>query len=264
MHNRAGAVTEALKNYVEPSGALAVLRQTGSLSVLDACFGLGYNSWILIAEILASEIAAGAVRVVAIDRSAEILDRAATVLDDPRLFRVKALCHGNQGWAGGRFDARAENTGRTGLLTVTLEVLVGDLRALVPGLNGRFDLVFHDPFSPARMPELWTVDLFRHYRRLLGLSCGRVLTYSAATAVRAGLSEAGFTVWRTAAVGGKSGGTLASLAQGHPGGPETYALHEDEERRLRSRSGVPYRDPDLGSTREAILERRRKEQDELA
>jgi hypothetical protein len=260
FHNRTGAVTEALKNFVEPSGAVEVLRQTGSLSVLDACFGLGYNSWILIAEILASDIAAGTVRVLAIDRNSEILDRAISVLEDARLCGVKALFGASQAGASGRLDPGAENRWTAGLLTVRLQVRVGDLRELVPGLAAGFDLVFHDPFSPARMPELWTVDLFGQYHRLLAPSQGRVLTYSAATAVRAGLHAAGFTVWRTAAVGGKSGGTLACLDRGRPAGQEIYPLNAEEEGRLRSRSAVPYRDPSLAGTRESILGRRRDEQ----
>lgn len=39
-HNRAGAFTEALKNYVEPALAMSDALKRERLDVLDACFGL--------------------------------------------------------------------------------------------------------------------------------------------------------------------------------------------------------------------------------
>lgn len=259
FHNRTGAITEALKNYAEPSGALGVLQQTGSLFVLDACFGLGYNTWMLIAQMLEVEIG-GAVRIVAIDLDQAVVGRALQVLEDRRLLLVRELVFGRDAAGGRALEPETETVWTRGSLAVRLIVRIGDLRKLVAGLKEDFHLVFHDPFSPARAPELWTVDLFRQYERLLSSHKGRVLTYSAATAVRAGLRLAGFKVWRTAAVGLKSGGTLACLDKGRPDGQEIYPLTAEEEGRLRSRSAVPYRDPSLEGARESILARRRVEQ----
>jgi tRNA U34 5-methylaminomethyl-2-thiouridine-forming methyltransferase MnmC len=96
---------------------------------------------------------------------------------------------------------------------IEIEFIVDDLRAALPSLidsaEGSFDLVFHDPFSPQHLPELWTQELFAEYFRLLAPRQGRLLTYSAAAAVRGGLFEAGFALGRTIGVGDKSGGTAA-------------------------------------------------------
>ncbi|WP_303674721.1 hypothetical protein [Vampirovibrio chlorellavorus] len=51
-HNRAGAYTEAVNNYVMPSGLLDKAQKTGEIRILDACYGMGYNSWALINELL--------------------------------------------------------------------------------------------------------------------------------------------------------------------------------------------------------------------
>lgn len=260
FHNRAGAITEALMNYVAPSGALEAVQGSGSLTVLDACFGLGYNTWVLIAKLIEAGVSNAHVRVVALERDSEVLTHAVHVLEEPRLAAVKETLTQLADQDEPRLDFGRTYSWRCETITGELIVCQSDLREAVPGLHEPFDVVFHDPFSPARMPELWSVDLFRHYHRLLQSHSGRLLTYSSAGAVRGGLREAGFHVWRTAAVGGKSGGTLASINTRCPPYADVSSLNDDEERRLRSRSGIPYRDPSLSDSREAMLARRQAEQ----
>ncbi len=51
--------------------------------------------------------------------------------------------------------------------TYTMRMLVGTHGKSVRGLEAtRFHAIFPDPYSPAKNPELWTVDFFR--------SCNRV------------------------------------------------------------------------------------------
>src|SRR5262249_3838994 len=135
---------------------------------------------------------------------------------------------------------------QSGTISCELTLAQGDLRQVVPDLSEALDLVFHDPFSPARVPELWTADLFKHYFRLLKPKGGRLLTFSAAAAVRGGLRAAGFSVWRTEAVGGKSGGTLACSKE-ISAACHNFPLRDEEEQKLRTRSGIPYRDPSLSA-----------------
>ncbi len=85
-HNRAGAYTEAVNNYVFPSGLLDKAQQTGEVRVLDACYGMGYNSWALINELLrqhqTSEAPAGpiTISIVAVEQSLEIMQFWSQVL----------------------------------------------------------------------------------------------------------------------------------------------------------------------------------------
>nr|WP_303674699.1 MnmC family methyltransferase [Vampirovibrio chlorellavorus] len=145
---------------------------------------------------------------------------------------------------------------------IQFEFRVQDLRKCLPEIQGDFDAVFHDPFSPQKMPELWTVDLFRHYQTLLRHRQGLVLTYSTAAAVQGGLQEAGFQVLKTRGLGQKAGATLALCANldaqpflVHAISPEPW-----EQLYLQSRAGIPYRDKGLSHSRDQILATRLQEQ----
>lgn len=177
---------------------------------------------------------------------------------------------------------------------IEIEFIVDDLRTALPTLTGSFDRIFHDPFSPQHLPELWTQELFETYFRLLAPKQGALLTYSAAAAVRGGLLEAGFSLGRTIGVGDKTGGTAAwapseeiqakadcpeptgdtfdSETPKIPGQSPTVLPNSGflkqiqpltpwEQAYIASRAGIPYRDPDLTTSRSAILERRQQEQD---
>jgi tRNA U34 5-methylaminomethyl-2-thiouridine-forming methyltransferase MnmC len=252
-HNRAGAFTEALVNYVTPSAATEILCQRGQLRVLDACFGLGYNSFVLLSSLL-DPARTGTLEGVSIEITAIDLELMPSVvllkvLADSRFSSLSPLlCDYLK-------DGSRQIPLRAGSLSIAINLIEGDLRAVVPALKEPFDVVFHDPFSPRKVPELWTYDLFEHYFRLLTPLKGKLLTYSAAKAVRSGLLQAGFNVWKTQALGGKSGGTMGTIAGESSAHAE--ALAEGELSILKS--ALPYRDPGLKLTRAEISELRLKE-----
>ena len=157
---------------------------------------------------------------------------------------------------------------------IEIEFIVDDLRTVLPTLQEPFDRVFHDPFSPQYVPELWTCEVFQEYYRLLDPRQGCLLTYSAAAAVRGGLIETGFALGRTIGVGDKTGGTAAWIPSQslEIQGAETQdpnvdcsvpirALTTWEQAYLDSRAGLPYRDPGLRGNRSDILSRRSAEQE---
>lgn len=160
------------------------------------------------------------------------------------------------------FDCQIFNLGENERLTVRVELRLKDLRQELPNLvlecAQSFDFIFHDAFSPRRMPELWSVDLFANYVKLLKPT-GKILTYSSATAVRGAFRSLGLIVKRTAAVGGKSGGTVASWVDEKDDQSDICPLTEEEEMRLHSSSAVPYRDPNLSDDAREILARREEE-----
>jgi tRNA U34 5-methylaminomethyl-2-thiouridine-forming methyltransferase MnmC len=287
-HNRAGAYTESVHFYVRPSGLLDLALGQGHIRVLDACYGLGYNSWALINELLRLEsnpqYAAYfsqarspqqiMVSLVCIEQSAEVLRFLPQVLDFPTFHTLKQNLAPSEHNTYYRtlqcfYDTKGERVGpRKFTMEVApnfwfeLELWVDDLRTRVPQLEGPFDAVFHDPFSPQKMPELWTMELFAQYYRLLQARQGKLLTYGAAAAVRGGMREAGFSVMKTPGLGTKGGGTLAFT---HPSTPEAQAEPFEafapwEHEYLQSKAGIPYRDPGLCLPREEILARRQSEQ----
>lgn len=93
------------------------------------------------------------------------------------------------------------------------ELRLGDFTRLVAEEPARADLIFFDPFSPASNPEMWALSslegLYR-CRRPGGET--RLVTYSSAFGVRAGLLAAGFFVGEGPRFGERGSTTLAATA----------------------------------------------------
>lgn len=261
-HNRAGAYTEALKNYAEPSLASKLANKTGRIQLLDACYGLGYNTWVLLDYLLKTVTRPFTLSVVAIEKNPDILDFLPQVLAHSTFDHLKnkiAPLEHNIYYRTLRCINDTKQSLKTAINFVDgsrleLDLFVEDLRYRVPLLEPGFDLVFHDAFSAQKMPELWTCDLFSEYHRLLKPNQGQLLTYSAAAAVRGGLLEAGFLIGKTLALGAKNGGTIAGFSSCGE------SLNETELAYLQTLAGIPYRDSQFSFSRKQILLQREQEQ----
>lgn len=269
-HNRAGAYTEALHNFVEPCEIAKICAEVDAITVLDICFGLGYNTFVLL-DTLSRHRCESSVSILGLDKDAEILKLIPSVLADKRFQSIRTNMRDTredspEEWAPCKFGFYEYSMGEDSQFHVRIELRQVDIRKEVSVLStsntSQFDIIFHDSFSPHKIPELWTVDLFHCYKSLLK-GHGHIVTYSSAAAVRGAFMEAGFAVWRTRPVGGKSGGTMACLPGQGKASEVIYPLTEDELLRINSASGVPYRDPGLVNSREQIRLERDKEQKQL-
>ena len=85
---------------------------------------------------------------------------------------------------------------------VTLTIWFGDVLECLPEWSAPIDAWFLDGFTPAKNPDMWSDDLFRHMARL---SHDRTTyaTFTAAGFVRRGLLAAGFTAEKTKGFGRK-------------------------------------------------------------
>lgn len=236
FHSLAGAATESFRKFTEPA-ALAERLKRGPVRLLDVGFGLGAN-------------AAAAVRCAQESRGElEIL----TLELDPRVLEASAKLY-----AAGSVEARligalrrdgyyAENGIRVTLLT-------GDARRSVRQLDGPFDVIFQDGFSPDCNPELWSYDFVRELARRL--APGGVLTsYCSAFPFRGALLRSGLQVGESVPFGRKRGGTVAAFD------PALLPVPLPEKERgiiCRSTAGVCYRDPSLTGTRETLFARRER------
>jgi len=110
----------------------------------------------------------------------------------------------------------------------------GDARAALSAAGERAEVVFWDPFSPLRNPELWSAGAFAGLRARCAPRA-TVFTYSTATAVRSALLLAGFF----AGVGDPSGAKAATTAAATA--PELLA-HPLDRRWLErlARSSAPF------------------------
>ncbi len=147
----------------------------------------------------------------------------------------------------------------------------GDARQTLRQLRvegcGRFDLIWHDAFSPQRCPQLWSVEFLTQLTGLLGPE-GRWLSYCSAAAVRETLQLAGLQLaalptpeQRNDSARAWSGGTVASPGP-LPACALWRALSPMEQEHLASGAGEPYRDPTGTGTAEEILANRRLAQAE--
>ncbi|MBT8415639.1 MAG: tRNA (5-methylaminomethyl-2-thiouridine)(34)-methyltransferase MnmD [Boseongicola sp.] len=113
--------------------------------------------------------------------------------------------------AGGLIEARAQGLLAFEAPDVRLEIIAGDARREVPRWGGAADAWFLDGFAPARNPELWEPELLFEVARHTHVG-GTAATYSAAGAVRRGLTQAGFEVERRPGFGRKRHMTVARKA----------------------------------------------------
>ena len=102
-------------------------------------------------------------------------------------------------------------TGRISTPDLNATIIFGDARKTLPAWDGRADAWFLDGFSPAKNPELWSADLMVQVARHTAAQ-GTFATYTAAGHVRAGLTEAGFSVTRQPGFGTKRHMTTGVLA----------------------------------------------------
>jgi len=139
---------------------------------------------------------------------------------------------------------------------IDINVFIEDARQTVQNLaDSTYDAIFLDPFSQNMAPELFSLEFFREFKRIIK-DDGIVATYTSSAPVRAAFIEAGFNIGLGPIFGRKQGGTLASPK------PEMldYSLPKNDEIRIAlSDVGIPFRDPGLNNPSEFILNERTEE-----
>ena len=218
-----GAFKESLKKHVEP--AFSLVPAKGCYTILDICFGLGYNSlttlWYL--DRTAFE---GKVRIVSPELDEELV-RSLVEFPYPKALQsyqkvIESIAK------TGRYDDEQR----------TVEVIFGDARDFLRHTEERFDIVYQDAFSPKKNPLLWTKEYFADLAAHLK-SDAVVTTYSSATPVRMGMVENGLFVYNPPAEGVRSG-TIASSCDDLPLNPIDMALKKE-----RNPAAAPLYDADF-------------------
>ncbi|RMF15308.1 MAG: hypothetical protein D6761_08115 [Candidatus Dadabacteria bacterium] len=183
-HSRHGARQESLHVFIDAAG-LAHRLASGQVSILEIGFGTGLNLALAL-DLLAPDH--GSLHYVGFEPDLPPVSARASVLA-----------------AGGVTPQSADRVlqlANHGRLTDTgLDLLLRTEPFPAP-LNSRFDVIWHDAFSPANAPELWTPDLLAAEFTLLRPG-GVWVSYCARGAVRRALQDAGFIVERLPGPPGK-------------------------------------------------------------
>lgn len=191
-HSLSGAEEEAREKYARLVSKF--LFDKDVLVVFDVCFGLGYNS--------------------------------AAVLDLVPSRNFSFFCFENDKVILGKVPFLRSGFGSFSLIRefvskfllnkkdflvsggVSFKMFFGDFRDNVSRTGVFADYILFDPFSPLKVPELWSVDVFRVLFDNMNPG-GLLFTYSCARSVRNNLVSAGFEVFDGPCVGRKSPSTIA-------------------------------------------------------
>ncbi|MDP3728277.1 MAG: MnmC family methyltransferase [bacterium] len=163
-HSLTGALEEAQKKYIEPLGV-----KDGQV-ILDICFGLGYNTFAAIEK-------AKHLKVIALEIDEEILKELQSLEINNKYNIIKKIAR--------------EKYYKDKNYEITL--LLGPAQETIKTIKETFDIVFLDPFSPKKNPELWTKEFFQEIFNRMKPGA-KLATYSCARAVRENLKEVGFIV----------------------------------------------------------------------
>lgn len=162
-----GAMTESLSKHVRPAIALGNLLARPVVRILDVCFGLGYNTFCSLYE-LQNQNFLGQIEIYSPEKDRALLQQCMTLRYpealQPFLPLLGALCRDRF------YESR----------NLRIELYLGDAHDYLRELSARnlcFDVIYQDPFSPPKNPELWNRAHFQALFALLAPK-GILTTYS--------------------------------------------------------------------------------------
>jgi|TARA_Y100000310_G_scaffold293020_1_gene322279 tRNA U34 5-methylaminomethyl-2-thiouridine-forming methyltransferase MnmC len=191
-HSVSGALEEAFEKFAKPC------KLKDGMKVLDICFGLGYNSL--------AAISLADVEIVALEKDSSILKEIKD-LKLPLNYKINDKINNELIKNYEKIKKAAEKLNYEDN-KVKIKIMLGDARKTIKTLDEKFDVVFLDPFSPKKCPELWTEEFFYDICKIMRKKAV-LATYSCARIVRDNLKNAGFMVEDGPCVGRKSPATLA-------------------------------------------------------
>ena len=245
LHTSTGAISESFEKFIKPMK----FDYSNDISVLDICAGLGYNTSAAIADFIKNSKTKLKIDMVEISKATLACgllvpspipehDITKKAIENELIKKDYASLSLEKGEIPENID-----------ITVYIE----DARQTVQKLkDNSYDAIFLDPFSQNMAPELFSVDFFKEFRRIIK-NDGIVATYTSSAPVRAGFIESDFYIGQGPIFGRKQGGTLASP---NPLMLDTSLPKNDEIRIALSDVGIPFRDPGLNNSSEYILNER--------
>ena len=249
LHTSTGAISEAFEKFVKPMK----FDYSSDIAILDICAGLGYNTSAAVDDFLKNSKNSN-LKVDMVEISAATLACGLLVPSPIKAHDITRKAIENElikeGYA--TLELEREEIPEN----IDINVFIEDARKTVQRLEDEsYDAIFLDPFSQNMAPELFSLEFFKQFRRIIKDN-GIVATYTSSAPVRAGFIEADFYIGLGPIFGRKQGGTLASPSQEML---DTALPKNDEIRIALSDVGIPFRDPGLDNSSEFILDKRTEE-----
>lgn len=172
-----GALHESLSKHVLP--ALKHTQDRNEITILDICFGLGFNT---LATLYALKGSSKKINIYSPEFDKELIAslkyfRYPDDFDDFAEI-IKALSEEQK--------YESEN--------LNIYIYLGDARKFVGDTNIKFDVVYQDAFSPKSNPLLWTSEYFNDISSLMK-DDAILTTYSISLPTRISLNENGLRVY---------------------------------------------------------------------
>lgn len=190
-----GALQESLQKHVIP--ALLHVSSKEEISILDICFGLGFNT---LATLYYMKLHG--------------IKKKLTIFSpefDKELIASLVNFQYPEEFAEFSFIIAAlSTTGKYEDEGLHVSLYLGDAREFLRTCQHSFDIVYQDAFSPSSNPILWTKEYFAEIVKVMKKD-GILTTYSIALATRLALHENGFYIYLYKPEGCRSS-TLASLS----------------------------------------------------
>ena len=249
LHTSTGAISESFEKFIKPMK----FNYEEDIAILDICAGLGYNSSAAIEDFMKNSSKSS----LTIDMVEISYATLACGLLVPSPIKAHDITR----------KAIEDELIKQDYATLSLEtceipenidinVYIEDARQTVQKLkDNTYDAIFLDPFSQNMAPELFSLEFFKEFRRVIK-DDGIVATYTSSAPVRAAFIEADFYIGQGPIFGRKQGGTLASP---NPEMLDTALPKNDEIRIALSDVGIPFRDPNLNNSSDYILDKRTEE-----
>ncbi|MBQ8017910.1 MAG: SAM-dependent methyltransferase [Methanobrevibacter sp.] len=248
LHTSSGAISESFEKFIKPMK----FDYDSDIAILDICAGLGYNSSAAIADFMKNSDKNLRIDMVEISKATLACgllvpspipehDITKKAIEDELITQDYATLSLEK-------TEMPEN--------ININVFIEDARQTVQKLDDNsYDAIFLDPFSQNMAPELFSLDFFKQFRRVIK-DDGIIATYTSSAPVRQAFIEAGFYIGLGPIFGRMQGGSLAS--------PNPlmldYSLPKNDEIRIAlSDVGIPFRDPGLNNDSDYILEARTEE-----
>jgi tRNA U34 5-methylaminomethyl-2-thiouridine-forming methyltransferase MnmC len=209
-HTKAGAFSEAIKKFVEPSDFKNTLEGKDKVLILDICFGLGYNSLAAINEIRKyyKDIE---INIYCLENDYKILEEIINLNLDILEYKMLKKMIVEMIDINNKNISNKNNTidrYQFSDLNVNFYFLIGDAVDSIKMVDKGIDFIYLDPFSPKKCPNLWTESFFSNIKNV----CSKdaiLFTYSCARIVRDNLKNAGFGIKDGPVFGRRSPGTIA-------------------------------------------------------
>ena len=253
FHSLEGAFKETEVKFINPSDLKRF--KDKSLNVLDICFGLGYNTASLLSR-LREQNSFLNLYALEIDKKPleySLGNKLFQKLWDPNVLKILKSFSRNSKYEDPLFNCK---------------VLWGDARETINNIptNIKFDLIYLDGFSPQKCPQIWSVEFLEKVTKRLN-NHGYLITYSSSAAIRNTLRNFGLHIFniKPNLISRKlwSNGTIATKIIDEKNIQSFLhfkKLSLMEEEHLLTKASIPYRDPNLNSNANDIIQKRIKEQ----